>query len=322
VKQRTQIPDPTIDRLEELWWNQNAETVESVWAQPLIVREAVRNHYLLKAKQFFLQSSTKRPIGVLEVGCGSGWVGRAIAELETIKIIGIDLSERQIEIARRNAIEARIDSACEYHCQNLADFVMSKNYDVSCVLIHAILHHLSWQEIDTLLTQISSLGKNTRVFVYEPVYLGKENSYSQWNDSIYKKLAWLIARLPLMLGKTVLLGKKQFYNQALAKQMQSISKEAIQNNWVLSPKEVIFQETEFLESLSQYFDVGDRYLCNYTSMAIGHLVSMYESSKIYDVFSKTVLPLARSVDNFLFETNLLSQAASNYVFMGYECLVK
>ncbi len=322
MRKRTQIPDPSLDRLEELWWNENAEIVEAVWAQPLSIREGVRSHYLMKAKKFFLDSDGDRPIGVLEVGCGSGWVGRMIAEPETIKIIGIDLSQRQIEIARENALKAGLDSACEYHCQNLADFVVSKKFDVACVLIHAIVHHLSWQEIHTVLREIASLGKGTRVFVYEPIYLEQNNNGSVWNKPISKKLVKVIANIPSMLGRAALIGKKQYYDQDLAGKVQYLCEQARKNAWVLSPKEVVFQESEFLQLLGQYFDISDRYLCNHTSFTVGQLAAMYKSPQIHNRFRQTILPLAIKGEQFLFKTGLLAEALDTYVFMGYECVVK
>lgn len=321
MKERNQIADPVIDQLESAWWDQNAETVEAIWALPENIRSGIRSHYLKRTKEFFLESN-RRPLRVLEVGCGSGWVGRMIADLDTINVVGIDLSERQIEIARLNAVKAGLDSICEYRCQNLAELVMSNNHDVGCVLIHAILHHLSWQEIHAVLEQVASLGSETRVFVYEPVYLGHENSSSQWHQRIYQKLAWRLANLPARLGKALLRGKEQYYNQDLGAQLQSICEQAKQNGWVVSPKEVVFQESEMLAALGQYFQIRDRYLCNYTSMEVGQLAGMYNSSDLPESFCKLLLPFSRWSDRLLFETGVLPQVAGGYVFMGYECVVK
>lgn len=321
MKKRQQIADPVIDQLEAAWWDRNAETIEAVWAQPESIRLGVRSHYIKRAKEFFLESS-RRPLRLLEIGCGSGWVGRMIADLNTIKVVGIDLSERQIELARLNAVKAGIDSICEYRCQNLSDLVMSKDYDVACVLIHAILHHLSWQEIHAVLEQVASLGSETRIFVYEPVCLETANSSSKLHQRFCQKLIGRTANLPAMLGRTILRGKEQYYNKHLAEQLQFICEEAKKNDWVVSPKEVVFRESELLEVLSQYFHIRERYLCNHTSMAVSQLAAMYNSSNLYNIFGKLILPFSRWIDHLLFETSVLPQVAGGYVFMGYECIVK
>ena len=32
MRERTQFPDPEIDREEEAWWNEQAGVVEAIWA--------------------------------------------------------------------------------------------------------------------------------------------------------------------------------------------------------------------------------------------------------------------------------------------------
>lgn len=54
MQARLLSPDPLLDELEENWWNQNAETIEAIWAQPELVRQGVRQHYIKRAKKFFL----------------------------------------------------------------------------------------------------------------------------------------------------------------------------------------------------------------------------------------------------------------------------
>lgn len=190
------------------------------------------------------------------------------------------------------------------------------------MLIHSILHHLSWQEIHTILSQITSLGRGTRVFVYEPVYLERKSSSSALYDRIRRRLAFHMVNLPIKLSQFVARGQETYYNQNLADRVQSMCEHSRQNRWVLSPKEVVFQETELLAALDQYFDVSDRDLCNHTSVAVGQVAAMYDNPDLHRRFCRTVLPLSRWIDRLLFEMGATAHVAESYVFMGYQCVVK
>jgi SAM-dependent methyltransferase len=321
MRERSQISDPVTDQLEEAWWNQNAEVIEAIWAQPYAIRVAVRSHYMMQAKQFFLNGSD-RPIRVLEVGCGSGWVGRMIAEPGEIEILGIDLSEQQINLARQNVASEGLDSVCEYYCQNLANFVVNENPRVSCVIIHAILHHLSWQEIHIILSQIASLGAGTKIFVYEPVYLNRESSRSGIAAQVLYPWSGILSRIPRILSKILVQGQSKHLDCMLQEKVQTLCKESTEKGWVLSPKEIVFQEEELLTALSQYCLVNKRYLCNHTSIGACQPAVFYNSDRLHTLLSKTVLPLSIWIDHHLFKTNMIARVTNEYVFMGYECIVK
>lgn len=190
------------------------------------------------------------------------------------------------------------------------------------MLIHSILHHLSWQEIHTILSQIASLGRGTRVFVYEPVYLERKSSSSALYDRLRRSFAFRIANLPGKLSQFVARGQEKYYDQNLADRIQSMCEHSSQNGWVLSPKEVVFQETELLAALGQYFDVSDRYLCNHTSIAVGQVAAMYNNPTLHQRFCRTVLPLSRWIDRLLFKMGATAHVAESYVFMGYQCVVR
>src|SRR5215207_10978184 len=171
MRLRSEAPDPEIDREEEAWWNEHAATIEAIWAMAAPVRRTIRGRYLDRTRKFFLDGTNARPARCLEVGCGSGWVGRMIAAPTTLELIGLDLATEQVRLAQENAKVDGLAGTTEYRCQNLADFTVRDAGSVQCVLIHSILHHLSWQEIRSVLKQLHALGKGTRIFIYEPAYL-------------------------------------------------------------------------------------------------------------------------------------------------------
>lgn len=320
---RNIIADEETNQLESKWWDENAQVIEAIWTLPGSIRLAVREHYLKRAKSFFLWSSeSSKPLKVIEIGCGSGWVGRIIAEPNIINIVGLDMSEQQIQIANQEAIKANISETCQYYCQDLANFVMSENSNYSSVLIHAILHHLSWQEIHSIFQQIVALGSGTKIFVYEPVYLSKHYRNNSFLWRTLRKTVKVMFGFPYSLGKLFAYRFEKSYDESLAKEINYITEEASKNNWVLSPKEIVFEELELLELLENYCKIKDRYLCNYNSIRVGQIAAMYKSEELHQQFRQIVLPLSRHIDNFLFSSGLLSCINNDYVFMGYECILK
>ena len=89
--ERIVVSTKELDELEKEWWNSNAETIEKIWAQNLDLQKQIRLFYLSRMKKFFLTGTNKKPFKVLEIGCGTGWVGRLIAG-PGLHIIGTDFS--------------------------------------------------------------------------------------------------------------------------------------------------------------------------------------------------------------------------------------
>jgi SAM-dependent methyltransferase len=320
---RSILSDDETNKLEAEWWNKNAKVIEAIWAFPESIRLAVREHYLKKVKSFFLYNSKNtEAFKVIEIGCGSGWVGRIIAEPTVLNIVGLDLSEQQIQIANEEAIKANVSETCQYYYQNLADFVLSEKSRYDSVLIHAILHHLSWQEIHDIFKQITILESGTKIFIYEPVYLSKHYRSNNFLWRLLRKTIKIIFGFPYILGKIYTHIFNESYNKDLAKKIDDISKEASKNNWVLSPKEIVFEESELLETLRKYCTINNRYLCNYSSIRVAQIAAVYDNKELHKHFSQIVLPLSRCIDSFLFHSGLLACINDDYVFMGYECILK
>jgi ubiquinone/menaquinone biosynthesis C-methylase UbiE len=322
MKQRNQFPDPQVDQLETAWWNENAEIIEEIWAQPLTLRRAVREGYLQRAKNFFLEEKAQLPITVLEIGCGSGWVGRLLAERSKLNIIGIDISEQQIALANQNAAKEGLSDTCEYRCQNLAVYTSQSDHNASGAFMQAILHHLTWSEIHTVLAQIAALGAGTRVFLYKPVYLGSNVNKMSAKAQVARVLLSALMKIPKVLTVAITVDQRQHINNTRKQQAVNLARHATQNGWVLSPKEVCFGEAELISTLNQYFDVKNSYLCNFTSVAAAQTASFYDNPAIHERFNRLILPFAQKLDAYLFKSGLLARASSQYVFMGYECFVK
>jgi 2-polyprenyl-3-methyl-5-hydroxy-6-metoxy-1,4-benzoquinol methylase len=320
MRLRSEAPDPVIDREEEAWWNEHAATIEAIWAMALPVRRTIRARYLGRMRNFFLEGMGARPVRCLEVGCGSGWVGRMVAAPGTLELIGLDLAAEQIRLAQENAKADGLAGATEYRCQNLADFTVKDAGSVQCVLIHAILHHLSWQEIRSVLKQLHALGKGTRIFVYEPAYLA---------DPLSELPTTAEARAAQELAGRSKRETDRFHrlfrpsrDRALVKRVEALAVEAHRQGRILSPKEVVFPEKELIGALEEIGEVTGRRLCNFTSVPAAQYATTIRNGFLQRLFCATVLRRAVKLDEELFEKGLIPQVTREYVFMGYECVVR
>lgn len=321
MRERLQFPDPDLDREEEAWWNEQAEVVEAIWAMQEPVRSAIRTPYLGRARRFFLDGAKALPITLLEVGCGSGWVGRMIADRDRLRILGLDIAEEQIRIAKENAAHAGLSDTCEYRCQNLADFTVKDALSVSCVFIHAILHHLSWQEIRSVLAQLKALGSGTRIFIYEPVYLA-DPERGALPEGFAARRARFLAMLPhraLAIFDRIFRPRR---DTGLLEKVQHLCREAQRQGRVLSPKEVVFREAEILGALGEIGEVTERYLCNFTTIPIAQYATTLLDPSLQRLFTATILPLSAWVDRTLFSGGQIPAVTREYVFMGYHCVVR
>src|ERR671910_456561 len=67
---------------------------------------------------------------VIDVGCGSGVLSFVAARLGAHRVIGCDISEEAVEIARRNAKSLGLEDTCEFRVGSLLDPVRDLRADV------------------------------------------------------------------------------------------------------------------------------------------------------------------------------------------------
>ena len=76
-KKRDFICKKNIEQLEYQWWNDNAGIIAKVWEMHDDISWTVRKYYIRRATEFFWGS--EKNVTILELGCGSGWVGQLLA---------------------------------------------------------------------------------------------------------------------------------------------------------------------------------------------------------------------------------------------------
>ena len=209
---RIKISNPELDNKEMEWWDNNAATIEKIWALNFELQKVIRLPYLKKMKDFFTSNAKHLPIKILEVGCGSGWVCRLVAD-ENFNIIGTDFSTGQLTIAK---IQAKLYGKEDYCTYELAD-ASSFQKNIDGVVIHALLHHLSSQELTVFFEQLSMISPGTKVFMYEPVFIKKQEGPPSLRDKILNRIITKLKKFSVDRAKT-----KGIPNKELGDEMEII----------------------------------------------------------------------------------------------------
>lgn len=158
---------------EELdWWNKFADVMAEQWMLTPKLNAMIRTEYEEDYKNYLFKEGGS----FLEIGCGTGWIGQYFALLG-MEVDGVDFSESQLDIARELAEEKGLDNVA-YFTRDLVNEPLAgrfKSYDA--ILVNAVLHHLSKNEIDSLNSRIADLlSPGGRVYIYEPFAPKGENS--------------------------------------------------------------------------------------------------------------------------------------------------
>ena len=147
---------------EEEWWDQYGDLHERIWLYDEYLTELVRGGYLADMEQFLFCPNGR----LLEFGCGTGWVGLRIAQ-KGMALDGVDISAEQIMRARRNAASTGISNV-RFLQGGVERIPTDVPYDG--VILHALLHHLSENEIRGLFARLAQvLRPGGRIYAYEPV---------------------------------------------------------------------------------------------------------------------------------------------------------
>ena len=98
---------------------------------------------------------------VLEIGCGNGYGGYLINQLEPKSYIGLDVMEEQVEIARRDFPQYK------FIVQDATDLSQFADESKDVVIIFGVLHHIpEWRKVLEEITRV--IKPNGSLFLEEP----------------------------------------------------------------------------------------------------------------------------------------------------------
>ncbi|MEZ6038439.1 MAG: methyltransferase domain-containing protein [Planctomycetota bacterium] len=128
---------------EARFWDLQEERIDSLYARPhdwrfvpkladIIIKPRVRTLLrILGQHQHDIRS-------LLDIGCGNGWFCHATAK-RGIRSIGVDLSPKKIETAKRMAKEQGVEHLCEFHAIDVTKWQPTERVDL--LTSHGSLHH-------------------------------------------------------------------------------------------------------------------------------------------------------------------------------------
>lgn len=189
---RLRVSTADLDRCEANWWECNASVEEQFcWVQTPQVRTLLRAHYVRRIVRALPVNGR-----VLEIGCGTGWFSLLLAGAGASEVHGIDASAEQIKRARKAAQESGADARVHFHrsddlAESQLQLAQAAPFDV--VVIHAVFHHLSDDEVTRCLAALRCLAPDAQLFIVEPVC--SSEAAATWRSRI---LAGLIDRLILL----------------------------------------------------------------------------------------------------------------------------
>ncbi len=319
--ERDFITEADTDVLELQWWNTNAEIISKVWEMHHDVSWAIRKGYLSKAKDFL--KSEGMAASVLELGCGSGWVGQSIADPK-LTVLGTDASEAQISLARKNAKKKGLERICEYVPSDSLDWNRLQK-KVNAVLIHSFLHHLNKKEIDELFDRFKgTFCSGTRVWIYEPAfYTASQQGGVNDSNSRLPALSRLAARLMAVLSTGY--QKYGLIDEATREAFMLLVRQADEKGWYLSPKEVPFDIDAFTHYLGEYFQVVGQYWATINSVGLIFETNLVKNRLLRTIITRSVTPLISYSDRLLSSNaHFLRQtlAAPNYALHVWECILR
>lgn len=338
LRKRLHVPDVAEDENEHKWWNSNADLIDRIWANDGDVRDAVRTGYLETASRFLVENNGSDTF-LFEIGSGSGWVGQALVRDTRTNLLGIDLSEAQVEIAQQNAKAQGLDAQCTYVCANLSEVAtyIPNAKAITGVVIHAILHHLTWSEIDNVLAETARQAPAAKLFVYEPVF------FPEGAPAGFRRGSGLSRQLAVFSSLAVLFSMRVFgrltavrRDSAVLRQIDIVSRQAQENQWVLSPKEVVFGQPELISALGKSFRVQGSHLCNYLDLNAAQSAALLKGpGLVSSVYTRVFLPALQRLDRWLVSSGaifdlcngkprnrIVEQHFPRYCFWGVECQSK
>jgi SAM-dependent methyltransferase len=270
-------------------------------------------NYLSKMKNFFVKDAALLPVKILEIGCGSGWVCRLVAD-ENFLVTGTDFSEEQLAIANTMTKQFNKENYCTYELADASSF----QKDVDGVVIHALLHHLSVNELNVFFDQFAQLKKGTKIFVYEPLFFAKQDGKISFRDKLINFFVRATRSLSFRMAR--MSGRK---DEVLVKAMDKINQDAENNGWYISPKEIPFYPDELENYFLPLCTLQKRYIVNKTDLDIAQNLVQNNIEKPGFVFSKILIPLAQWLDRLSFSGKFTQFLAPHqHLFVCFEWIKK
>lgn len=123
----------------KIFFNKYAQKFESIYKKDKnviryfvdkIFRRSIYKRFEKTLKECYpLKNKT-----VVDIGCGPGQYSIAFAKMGARYVLGLDISEKMIELARNNAQKYGVEKICEFKKIDFMDFSIDKKFDYAVVM--------------------------------------------------------------------------------------------------------------------------------------------------------------------------------------------
>lgn len=115
------------------WFNRDAQRFDAIYREdkPVWQRigDAVMRGVIAERFQLVLNAIPATGRSILDVGCGSGRYGIALARRGAARAVGIDVADEMIQIARTEAEGAGVGGACEWQVTDYLSWTSDEVFD-------------------------------------------------------------------------------------------------------------------------------------------------------------------------------------------------
>jgi 2-polyprenyl-3-methyl-5-hydroxy-6-metoxy-1,4-benzoquinol methylase len=109
---------------------------------------------------------------ILELGCGDG-TNAILLAIKGASVLGIDISPRAVEVARRRARLHGVEDRVQFVCQDLESVIEGNQETFDIIVGFAVLHHVI-PVLSNVLQSLKKLARPDTFFLFaEPVSLSK-----------------------------------------------------------------------------------------------------------------------------------------------------
>jgi 2-polyprenyl-3-methyl-5-hydroxy-6-metoxy-1,4-benzoquinol methylase len=117
------------------YFDREAERFDAIYAErkPLVQRivdRLFRSVVLERYRIICALAPLPGPFTVLDVGCGGGRYSLTLARAGAARVVGVDVSESMIALARRAAQAAGVGERCSFAVSPFLDFAIQETFDV------------------------------------------------------------------------------------------------------------------------------------------------------------------------------------------------
>jgi SAM-dependent methyltransferase len=150
---------PELLAHETEWWRHFAQAEERYsWVLPDAFQPLPRLRYLREIGQWLQNAAS-----VVDYGCGNGWLARMLRANLSARVVGVDFSEAQINLARQ----------ASQGLDQLQFEVIRGTHELppaDAYVFHGVLHHMAADDIHAVLEGVSRrAARGSRLVFVEPM---------------------------------------------------------------------------------------------------------------------------------------------------------